>query len=441
MFHQSRKKIILSIMGSLILLFAVTMAVIVLASFRDVRHKNLEMLERYVQMYSLEQMIEREKQPELHGGEVSDLRETQNDKTESSQMNDLGPDVSHGPDFMEPPMDDRPDYQLSTFYSVAVSTDGSILAVDDGGRQFYEKEELVQIAKKILVSNKDSGRAGNLIYMISEREGYTLVAFMDNTLSEGGLRTLLRYVLIVGISSILVMFFVSFILSNRIIRPLEENDRKQKQFISDASHELKTPVAVIDANAEILSREIGQNEWLENIRYENNRMGEIVQQLLNLSHAENTTITMEQIDFSRVVTGETLAFENLAFEKGKMLVTDIQDKIILKGNQSLLTQLVSILLDNAVRHSTDSEIKISLKSRNHIAIFCVVNAGNEIPQDKLNHLFDRFYRLDEARNSEAQHYGIGLSIAKAVAEKHGGTIGVSAQNGQISFNVMLPIKK
>ena len=342
---------------------------------------------------------------------------------------------------MEPPMDDRPDYRLSTFYSVAVSTDGSILAVDDGGRQSYDKEELVQITKKILVSNKDSGRSGNLIYMISKREGYTLVAFMDNTLSEGGLRTLLRYVLIVGISSILVMFFVSFILSNRIIRPLEENDRKQKQFISDASHELKTPVAVIDANAEILSREIGQNEWLENIRYENNRMGEIVQQLLNLSHAENTTIIMEQIDFSRVVTGETLAFESLAFEKGKMLVTDIQDKIILKGNQSLLTQLVSILLDNAVRHSTDSEIKISLKSRNHVAIFCVVNAGNEIPQDKLNHLFDRFYRIDEVRNSEDQHYGIGLSIAKAVVEKHSGSIGVSAHNGQISFNVTLPIKK
>ena len=169
MFHQSKKKIILSIMGSLILLFTVTMVVIVLASFRDVRHKNLEMLERYVQMYSLEQMIEREKQPEWHGGEVSDIGKTQNDKTESSQMNDLGPDVSHGPDFIEPPMDDRPDYQLSTFYSVAVSTDGSILAVDDGGRQFYEKEELVQIAKKILVSNKDSGRSGNLIYMIRER--------------------------------------------------------------------------------------------------------------------------------------------------------------------------------------------------------------------------------------------------------------------------------
>lgn len=437
MFHQSRKKIILSIMGSLILLFAVTMAVIVLASFREVRHKNLEMLERYVEMYSLEQITEREIQPEFQAGES----EHPNDEIENGPMDDVTPDEGSRPHFNELPIDHRPDYQLSTFYSVAVSTDGSVLAVDDGGREAYDKEELIQIAEKMLVRKKHSGRTGNLTYRISERQGYTLVAFMDNTLSEGGLRTLLRYVLIVGISSIFAMFFVSFILSNRIIRPLEENDRKQKQFISDASHELKTPVAVIDANAEILSREIGVNEWLDSIRYENNRMGDIVKQLLHLSRAETMTSSMEQIDFSRIVTGEILAFESLAFEKGKTLLTDIQENIILKGNQSELAQLVSILLDNAVRHSTDYKIQISLTHSNHVAVLSVVNSGKEIPQDKLNHLFDRFYRLDEVRNSEAQHYGIGLSIAKAVAEKHGGSIGVSAQNGQISFNVILPIKK
>lgn len=415
MFNQSREKIILSIMGSLILLFVVTMTVIVLASFREVRHKNLKMLERYVEMYSLDRMTDSRIKPE--------------------------PNSEQKPNLIEPPINERPDYQLSTFYSVAISGDGSVLAVDNGGREAYNEEELIQMARKILGGNKHSGRSDNLTYKVSEREGYTLVAFMDNTLSEGGLRTLLRYVLIVGISSIVAMFFVSLDLSNRIIRPLEENDRQQKRFISDASHELKTPVAVIGTNAEMLSRDIGENEWLSNIQYENDRMGELVKQLLALSHAENATVSMEQLDFSRIVTGEELAFESFAFDNGKTFITGVEEGIILRGNRSQLTQLVSILLDNAVRHSTGSEIQIKLMRNNHMAVLSVVNDGDEIPQEKLKHLFDRFYRIDEARNGEGQHYGIGLSIAKAVVEKHGGSIEVSFRNGKINFIATLPMKK
>ena len=415
MFNQSRKKIILSIMGSLILLFVITLSVIVLASFREIRHKNLEMLERYVEMYSLDKKSDSVIEQQQALGQKADLR--------------------------EPPINERAHYQLSTFYSVAISDDGSVLAVDNGGRETYNEEELIQIAKKILAGNKQSGRLDNLTYIAGEREGYTLVAFMDNTVSEAGLKTLMHYVLIVVSSSIIAMFFVSLILSNNIIRPLEENDRQQKQFISDASHELKTPVAVIATNAEMLLHELGDNEWLTNIQYENDRMGELVKQLLDLSCAENAIVSMEQLDLSRIVTGEALAFESLAFDKGKNLLTDLEEGIILTGNQSQLTQLVSILLDNAIRHSTGSEIQISLMHRNHMAVLSVVNDGDDIPQEKLKHLFDRFYRVDEARNSEGQHYGIGLSIAKAVAEKHSGSIGASFRNGKISFTVTLPIKK
>ena len=416
MFNQSRKKIILSIMGSLILLFVVTMAVIVFASFREIRHKNLEMLERYVEMYSLDQRTGRQIKPAT-------------------------PDFGQKPDLREPPIHERADYQLSTFYAVAISDKGSVLDVDNGGREAYNEEDLIQIARKILDGNKRSGRVDNLRYTVREREGYTLVAFMDNTVSEGGLKTLLRYVLIVGISSMIAMFFVSLILSKHIIRPLEENDRQQKQFISDASHELKTPVAVIGTNAEMLLREIGENEWLANIQYENEHMSELIKQLLDLSRVENAEVSMEQIDYSRLITGETLAFESLAFDRGKIFQTSIEEGVILTGNRAQLTQLSSILLDNAVRHSTGSKIELSLSCRAHAAVLSVVNDSDEIPQQELEHLFDRFYQVDEVRNSEGQHYGIGLSIAKAVAEKHSGNIGVLFQNGKISFTVILPIKK
>ena len=300
---------------------------------------------------------------------------------------------------------------------------------------------MIGIAKEILAGNTASGRTGALTYIVDRRPDYTLVALMDNTVSESGLNTLLRNVLIIGSTAILVMFFISLVLSERIIRPLEENDQKQKQFISDASHELKTPVAVISANAELLSREIGENEWLSNIVYENDRMGGLVRQLLDLSRAENAEILMEQVDFSRVVTGEALALEMLAFDRGRVFRTDIEDGVIITGNKTQLTQLVSILLDNAIRHATGNEIGISLKRQGHHAVLSVVNEGDEIPRDKLEHLFDRFYRVDEARNSEGQHYGLGLSIAKAVVEKHGGSISVSCQDGKVRFTASIPMKK
>ena len=256
---------------------------------------------------------------------------------------------------------------------------------------------------------------------------------MDNTVSEAGLRTMLRYVLIVGPTSIIGMFLLSLPLSKRIIKPLEENDRKQKQFISDASHELKTPVAIIGTNTELLSREIGNNEWLENIKYENERMGILIKQLLDLSHTEDVIVSMEYINFSRIILGEILAFESFAFEKGKEFITDIEEDVYLIGNQIQLKQFVSILLDNAIRHSSGKNININLKRKNNSVDLNIINDCNEIPQEKLNHIFDRFYRVDEVRNSEDLHYGIGLSIAKAIAEKHGGNIEVLTKNGKFKL--------
>ena len=411
MFNRSRNKIILSIMGSLILLFIVTLSVILFASFREVRQKNLGILERYVDLYSIEQ------EPGGRGSPVP------------------------GPMLGEPPPDIIPDFQLSTFYSVTLAEDGTVLAVDDAEKGVYEEEDLIRMAKELRDGKKPSGRNGNLTYIVSRKSDYTLVAFMDNTISESSLHMLLRNVLIIGGAAIIVLFFISLLLSKQIIRPLEENDRKQKQFISDASHELKTPVSVISANAELLSRELGENRWLSNIQYGNERMGGLVMQLLDLSRAENIETPTASVDFSRVVMGEALAFESLAFEKGKVIRSDIEEGISLSGNQTQLAQLVSVLLDNAVRHSTGPEIQCSLKRHAHTAVLSVINEAEEISPEKQAHLFDRFYRVDETRNSESGHYGLGLSIAKAVAEKHGGSISVYCVDGKIRFTVSLPLKK
>lgn len=407
MFSKSRKKIILSIMSSIIILFSLTLSVILFASFREIRQKNLDMLERYVEDYS-----------------VDNKEQNRNNKDFEFKKNP----------------NKNSDYQLSTFYLVAISNNGSILAVDNGNKELYNNDELTQIAKRVLEEKKHSGRNSNLSYVVKDKDGYTLVAFMDNTVSEAGLRTMLRYVLIVGFTSIIGIFLISLPLSKRIIKPLEENNRKHKQFISDAGHELKTPVAIIGTNTELLCREIGNNEWLENIKYENGRMGILIKQLLDLSHAEDVIVSMENINFSRIIIGEILAFESYSFEKGKEFIIDIDEEVHLIGNQTQLKQLISILLDNAINYSSGKDININFKRKNNTIELNVINDSYEIPQEKLNHIFDRFYRVDEVRNSEDLHYGIGLSIAKAIIEKHGGNIAVLTKNGKFKLIIKFFIK-
>ncbi|MBQ7994376.1 MAG: HAMP domain-containing histidine kinase [Solobacterium sp.] len=411
MFHKTKKKIIASIIGSLVLLFAVTLASIILSEYYAYKRQNTEMLDRYVEIYSLEQPPGSE--PEL-----------------------LPP-----PEGSIPPGDDSL-YQLSSFYSVAFSEDGSVMRIDAGRNGLYSESRLIDTANSILAEGNASGRKNNLLYQVEKKEAFTLVAFIDCTIAIESLLSLTRHSLVTGGIALCLLFLISQVLAKHIVKPLEENDQRQKQFVSDAGHELKTPVSVISTNAELLSRLLGSNEWLDNIRYENERMGDLVTQLLDLSRAESAQLQTEDLDLSRLVTGEVLPFESVAFEHHLTIQSSIADGIRIHGNRSQLSQLVSILLDNAIRHSDHGhEIGLTLlKDGKHI-VLSVENNGKEIPADQQAHIFERFYRLDHARNSESSHYGLGLAIAKAICEAHGGTISVSCKDGKVLFTVVLPEKK
>ena len=438
MFKSSRVKIILSIMGSLLILFAITLSVILLASYREIRNNNAEKLERYADLFLLNSQSQDQAPPEPNSESKSEQRTNQT-PPDSKPENRPENNAEQRQRKDNAPIEERSDYQLSTFYSVVFSKDNEVLEVDDGDKDVYDEDELVEIARQVLEKNKDEGQIGELSFVVRTRPGYTLVAFLDNTFANSSMDMLIRNFLIVGTSALVVLFFISLFISKLIIRPLAENDKRQKQFISDASHELKTPISVISANADMLSREIGDNEWLSNIQYENERMGTLVRQLLDLSRAENAEIPMEQIDLSRVVAGDALAFESLAYDNGRTINSSIEDNIHIMGNRTQLEQLVSVLLDNAIRYSTGIGIEVSLKKQAHNAILTVANEGEEIPPEKIEHLFDRFYRVDEVRNSEDNHYGLGLSIARAVTERHKGKIEVSCPGGKVVFTVTLPV--
>lgn len=414
MFKKSRRKIVAAIMSVLVLLWVGTLGVIYASSYFEMKKQNEKMLRAHAEIYSL-----------------------------SPSMNSMTPSIGQMPGGskrgFEPGFTDSPMFRLSIFYTVALSYDGDVIEIKNETPTVHTDEDLEKLAQKIVNSDKETGAENNLAFYKADKGGYMLVAFMDNTVINKSAATLLRYTLIFGGAALLVFFFLSLFLAKKIVKPLEENHQKQKQFISDAGHELKTPVSVVSANAELLSREIGNNQWLANIQYENERMGVLVSQLLELARTESIAPQTRRIDFSRLAGGEALPFESVAFEKGLVLSSNIASGITVEGNSAQLKQLVSILLDNALRHGAcNSRVCLNLTKEHGFAKLSVINEGDEIPKQQREQLFERFYRIDTARSGEDKHYGLGLAIAKAIVTSHKGHISVLCHDGLVEFRVQLP---
>ena len=417
MFKKSRRKIVAAIMSILVLLWVGTLSIIYASSYFEMKQQNKQMLQAHAQMYTLPQSFE--------------------------QMMPPGRPMPGGDHGFKPGFDpESPKFQLSTFYTVAVSYHGDVLVIKNEPPTVYSDEELKALAQDIIGSGESTGTQDNLAFLKVDKGGYVLVAFMDNTVINESAMTLFRYTLIFGVVVLVLFFFLARFLAKKIVAPLEESYQKQRQFISDAGHELKTPVSVVSANAELLSRELGDNQWLQNIQYENGRMGMLVSQLLELARTENVTPLMELVDFSRLVAGEMLPFESVAFEKGLVLNSNITNGIAVEGNSTQLKQLTSILLDNAIRHSKpDGEVRLTLTKDHGITELSVINKGDEIPAEHRERIFERFYRMDATRNGEDQHYGLGLSIAKAIVDAHHGHIEVHCYNGLVEFRASIPATK
>ena len=400
-------------MASITLLLFGTLAIILGTSYAQMNTDNKRMLEQYSREYRLTD--------EGNG----DIPAEPTDKKERQKPDNTPPEALHK-------------FDVSTFYSVAVSSDGEVLKTDNASGTLYTDEALADLAAEIINGKSADGKIKNLTYLKTEKDGYTLVAFIDNSIMQGGMATLFRNTLIFGGIAVIAVLTASVFLSRRIVAPLEESFKKQKQFISDAGHELKTPVSVISANAELLKRSVGENLWLSNICYENERMGSLVKQLLQLARTENVAVQTERLDFSRIVSGELLPFESVAFEHKLTLETDISDGIFVSGDAGRLKQLVSILIDNAIRHSeSGGQVYVALKSERGEARLSVINDGEEIPADRRELIFERFYRTDDARGDDG-HFGLGLAIAKAITDSHKGKIGVSCHDGKIEFYAVIP---
>ncbi len=329
-------------------------------------------------------------------------------------------------------------------YLVHFDATGAVIETMNDVQPVMSDEVLQSTAWSFKELGREGGTGAGLVYRVTEAaDGTFYVVMMDNTVMEDSVSALLLNTVVYGAIALVLLFIISWKLAGRIVKPLEESYEKQKQFISDAGHELKTPISTVNANAELLAREVGDNQWLNNIRFENKRMQDLVTQLLDLARTENVDPVMEDVDLSRIVIGGTLPFESVAFDKGFMIDTDVVDNIHVSGDSRQLGQLISTLTDNALSHALKGEsgnfmtIKVSLRRDKNNAILTVSNPGEEIPVSEREKIFERFYRSDVSRELNG-HYGLGLAIAKAIVTAHHGHIHVECQDGITSFVAVIP---
>lgn len=350
---------------------------------------------------------------------------------------------------------DRTDDISTGWISVTVDSSGMITDIFRS-QQLYgsENEDNMDAAAHAAAENiLSKGNQKGIIsvdgisyrYEMRDKDSGKAIVLLDRTNEVSTMTRLL--VILAGIFalSLVVLFLLSVLLSKWAVTPIEDAWNRQRVFFSNASHELKTPLAVISANLDVITSNpdetvAEQGKWFGYIRSEANKMSRLINEMLYIAREERTDskTVMAELDLSEAAEGACLAMEAVAFEKGKTLITDIEPNVTVKGDKESLTRTINILIDNAVSHSSEhSEITVRLKKSRGKAKLTVENQGKPIPKEDLQRIFDRYYRTDASRSRDTGGFGLGLAIAKTVAEKHGGSITAESDENRTVFTLII----
>lgn len=323
-----------------------------------------------------------------------------------------------------------------------------IFSIFDMDREYYEKAKEAALNK-----NVNSGRfkldSTYLAFSIAPGHNGYRITFLDITSRQAILTNLIYTFICVAFVTLFAIFFVSRFFANKAIQPIKDAFDKQTQFIGDASHELKTPLAVISTNVDVMLSNgdasiNAQSKWLYYIKSEVERMTKLTNDLLYLTQVNYSDVKMLYSDFniSEAVESSILTMEAVVFENHILLNYNIEPNLTLKGNDEQIKQVIMILLDNALKYTEPKgKINLTLKKDNNNIILSLTNTGKGIPEEHQARIFDRFYRVDKSRSRNSGGYGLGLAIAKAIVEQHGGKVFVySVLNESTTFKIELPLK-
>lgn len=339
---------------------------------------------------------------------------------------------------------------LVPVFSVTVK-EGQVVSINNGDQVDVSEATAAQAAEEALATGQDSGLLPSLgLRFLLEKtpEGTIRIAFADRTWERSSMATLFLSCLLIWVLAMAAFFFVGLFLSSLALRPVEKAWKQQRQFVADASHELKTPLTVILANTGIVLAHpqdtvSTQAKWLGYTQEEAKQMKSLVEDLLFLAKSDDARLTTHptQVDLGQLVQGCLLPFEPVAFEAGVELVANLSPGLTLVGDEEQLRRLVRILLDNAVKYAGPPHpaVTVTLTKQQDKLRLTIHNTGAPIPSEHLPHLFERFYRADAARDRTQGGYGLGLAIAKSITEAHRGKISVtSSADAGTTFTVVFP---
>ena len=344
--------------------------------------------------------------------------------------------------------DRRPGEVRLPYFALEIGRSGELTA-EDGGYYYdlSDEEFLHEIIEAVFETREHTGilTEYNLRYQRAATPAAQRIVFVDMSSERNTLNNLTRVCIIVGVISLFAFFLISLFLSQWAIKPVERAWTQQRQFVADASHELKTPLTVILTNAELL-REPGMDDgsraqFSESILCMANQMRGLVEGLLELARVDSGTVktTAAQLNFSELVSDTLLPFEPLCFERNLKLQWAIEENIKVSGSETHLRQVTEILLDNAVKYSASPAcVRVELKRRGHHCLLSVSNPGEPISTEDLKNIFKRFYRMDKVRSMN-HSYGLGLSIAEGIVKEHKGRIWAESKGGFNAFYVELPV--
>ena len=351
------------------------------------------------------------------------------------------------PPFDKMPPRNEPNFEFITpetpfstrHFTVFFDKDGKVLQTFMESIFSIPEGKAIEYAEYAADEGDERGWIYNYRYRVfSTEKGYGVV-LVDGSMSRTVLMQSTTIAGVVLLACAALVLILIFLLSKKAVKPIAESYEKQKQFVTDANHELKTPLTSILANLDIAEAELGQNEWLDDIRSEGHRMTELVNQLVALSRMDEDDHKMNvtEVSFGELVTDTVSEFEPLAKERGKVLTANVDKEITYLGDEALLHRLVGILMDNAIKYCDNSgEISVTLHSGRRV-VLTVENTYSAVGEIELHRLFDRFYRADKARKFTGG-YGVGLSMAKAIVENHKGEITAYKKDStHIGFKVVL----
>ncbi|MDE5946192.1 MAG: GHKL domain-containing protein [Oscillospiraceae bacterium] len=351
------------------------------------------------------------------------------------------PEFIDFPDEQRKHLDDIPPKKIDYIDYFVLMADNSGKFLAKFNNEDIEDETAQNYINSILNDGAVTGMINSLQFYKDKKYNGTIFVFTDKSSEIEMLNKLMKTTLLIGSISFVCLSVLVIFLSKKSIEPVQKAFEKQKQFISDASHELKTPLTIISTNADVLAGEIGSNKWLKYIQTQAERMSLLVNDLLNLTRLENNSadMTFSEFNLSQAVINTALPFECQAFESNKIFDIDVDENIMLIASERQCKQLFAIFIDNAIKHSDENgKIKVTLKKSGDKKIFSVYNTGSGIRDDEKYKIFERFYRSDDSRSRSTGGYGLGLAIAKSIIDYHKFKLNVdNCQGKYIQFTIIM----